>query len=168
MVIINDTNIWIDLKFINLLDKVFLLPYDIAVPDILYNEELKDMDGAILESNGIKILEMTQDEILETAMRSQQTNRVSFNDLTTLVVAKKRGYILVTGDGNLRKIAQKEKLILKGTIWIIDEMVSNAVISHKEAAYACQKLIEIQRRLPQDELLKRIEKWIAIDEVAID
>lgn len=89
MVIINDTNIWIDLKFINLLDKVFLLPYDIAVPDILYNEELKDMDGAILESNGIKILEMTQDEILETAMRSQQTNRVSFNDLTTLVVAKK-------------------------------------------------------------------------------
>ena len=110
MVIINDTNIWIDLKLTNIIEKVFLLPYELAVPDILYNDELKDMDGELLEANGIKIIEMTNDEVVETAERSGMTNRVSFNDLTTLVVAKSRGYILVTGDGNLRQIAKSENV----------------------------------------------------------
>lgn len=70
MVIINDTNIWIDLKLTNIIEKVFLLPYELAVPDILYNDELKDMDGELLEANGIKIIEMTNDEVVETAERS--------------------------------------------------------------------------------------------------
>lgn len=131
MVIINDTNIWIDLKLTNIIEKVFLLPYELAVPDILYNDELKDMDGELLEANGIKIIEMTNDEVVETAERSGMTNRVSFNDLTTLVVAKSRGYILVTGDGNLRKIAKSENVELRGTIWLIDEMVSNNILEFK-------------------------------------
>ena len=166
MVIINDTNIWIDLKLTNIIEKVFLLPYELAVPDILYNDELKDMDGELLEANGIKIIEMTNDEVVETAERSGMTNRVSFNDLTTLVVAKSRGYILVTGDGNLRKIAKSENVELRGTIWLIDEMVSNNILDIGEAALICKKLLELKRRLPKEELLSRINKWM--EEVAID
>ena len=166
MVIINDTNIWIDLKLTNIIEKVFLLPYELAVPDILYNDELKDMDGELLEANGIKIIEMTNDEVVETAERSGMTNRVSFNDLTTLVVAKSRGYILVTGDGNLRKIANSENVELRGTIWLIDEMVSNNILDIGEAALICKKLLQLKRRLPKEELQLRIKRWT--EEVAID
>lgn len=166
MVIINDTNIWIDLKLTNIIEKVFLLPYELAVPDILYNDELKDMDGELLEANGIKIIEMTNDEVVETAERSGMTNRVSFNDLTTLVVAKSRGYILVTGDGNLRKIAKSENVELRGTIWLIDEMVSNNILDIGEAALICKKLLQLKRRLPKEELQLRIKRWM--EEVAID
>ena len=166
MVIINDTNIWIDLKLTNIIEKVFLLPYELAVPDILYNDELKDMDGELLEANGIKIIEMTNDEVVETAERSGMTNRVSFNDLTTLVVAKSRGYILVTGDGNLRKIAKSENVELRGTIWLIDEMVSNNILDIGEAAINCKKLLQLKRRLPKEELQLRIKRWT--EEVAID
>lgn len=166
MVIINDTNIWIDLKLTNIIEKVFLLPYELAVPDILYNDELKDMDGELLEANGIKIIEMTNDEVVETAERSGMTNRVSFNDLITLVVAKSRGYILVTGDGNLRKIAKSENVELRGTIWLIDEMVSNNILDIGEAALICKKLLQLKRRLPKEELQLRIKRWT--EEVAID
>ena len=166
MVIINDTNIWIDLKLTNIIEKVFLLPYELAVPDILYNDELKDMDGELLEANGIKIIEMTNDEVVETAERSGMTNRVSFNDLTTLVVAKSRGYILVTGDGNLRKIAKSENVELRGTIWLIDEMVSNNILDIGESALICKKLLQLKRRLPKEELQLRIKRWT--EEVAID
>lgn len=162
MVIINDTNIWIDLKLTNIIEKVFLLPYELAVPDILYNDELKDMDGELLEANGIKIIE----KVAETAERSGMTNRVSFNDLTTLVVAKSRGYILVTGDGNLRKIAKSENVELRGTIWLIDEMVSNNILDIGEAALICKKLLQLKRRLPKEELQLRIKRWT--EEVAID
>lgn len=167
MLIINDTNIWIDLKLINLIEKVFLLPYDIGVPDILYYDELNEVDGPVLAKNGIKILEMTEDEIMDTATRSSQAKRVSFNDLTTLVLAKSRGFTLVTGDGNLRNIAKKEKVELKGTIWLIDEMIRNNVISKLEGAEVCSELISLGRRLPKTELESRINKW-GNYEVAID
>ena len=117
MILINDTNIWIDLKVTNLIKEVFKLPYEIGVPNILFHDELEELDGDLLLQSGIKILEMTESEVLETANRSNNTNKVSFNDLTTLVVAKNRNAVLVTGDGNLRKIAKEEKVQLKGTIW---------------------------------------------------
>ena len=90
MIIINDTNIWIDLKYTNLLDEVFQLPYEIAIPNILFNDELKEKDGDLLEERGVKILEMTDEEVMDTVVLSRDTNKVSFNDLTTLVVARKR------------------------------------------------------------------------------
>lgn len=167
MIIINDTNIWIDLKYINLIESVFKLPYEIGVPDILYNEELKDIDGEILEASGVNIIEMTEEEIMETAVRSSKTTKVSFNDLTTLVIAKSRKYTLVTGDGNLRKIAQMESVELKGTIWLIDEMVKFEVISKEKAVLVCKELIRIGRRLPKHELINRINKW-ENSEAAID
>lgn len=167
MLIINDTNIWIDLKAINLIESVFHLPYDIGVPDILYDDELKDMDGELLQANGIKILEMTEDEIMNTVFRSRQTKKVSFNDLTTLVLAKSRGHILVTGDKNLRSIAQSENVALKGTIWLIDEMVRYSIITKKKAAFVCSELISLGRRLPREELINRINEWQS-SEVAVD
>lgn len=168
MLLINDTNIWIDLKSISLIEEVFLLPYDIGVPNILYYDELKDTDGEILEANGIRIIEMTDEEVIDTINKSGQTKRVSFNDLTTLVVAQSRGYILVTGDGNLRMMAQKEKVELRGTIWIIDELVDKDIISKESAVIACNKLINLGRRLPQNELLKRIRLWSDEAAVGID
>lgn len=167
MIIINDTNIWIDLKSVNLIKEVFELPYKICVPDVLYYDELEEVDGELLESSGINILEMTEEELIDTAIRSEKTNRVSFNDLSTLVVAKSRGYLLVTGDGNLRKLAKKESVELKGTIWLIDMLVEEQVITEGEGATACQVLLDIGRRLPKDELRQRIDKW-PLSEVAID
>lgn len=164
--IINDTNIWIDLKCIGLLKEVFLLPYTIGVPDILYAEELEEIDGVDLKNYGIVIIKMTESEILETAIRSSKINRVSFNDLTTLVLAKSRNCILVTGDGNLRKEARKDHIDLKDTIWLIDEMVGNNVITKIKAVDICKKLIKEGRRLPKEELEKRIVIWD--DEVAVD
>lgn len=70
MIIINDTNIWIDLKSVNLIKEVFELPYKICVPDVLYYDELEEVDGELLESSGINILEMTEEELIDTAIRS--------------------------------------------------------------------------------------------------
>lgn len=74
---------------------------------------------------------------------------------------------MVTGDGNLRKLAKKESVELKGTIWLIDMLVEEQVITEGEGATACQVLLDIGRRLPKDELRQRIDKW-PLSEVAID
>nr|DAY63878.1 MAG TPA: hypothetical protein [Caudoviricetes sp.] len=159
MIIINDTNIWIDLKYTNLLDEVFQLPYEIAIPNILFNDELKEKDGDLLEERGVKILEMTDEEVMDTVVLSRDTNKVSFNDLTTLVVARKRNYVLVTGDGNLRKMASSYNIELRGTLWLLDELVKYEIISFETAIEACEKLLASTRRLPKIELQKRIVSW---------
>lgn len=159
MILINDTNIWIDLKYVNLVDEVFKLPYDIGVPNILFDEELKDTDSEILLKNNINILEMTIDEMLETSEMFNNTTGVSFNDLTTLVVSHKRNCTLVTGDGNLRKLALSKNVNLRGSIWLLDELVEHKIISKHKAYEACNTLLNSSRRLPQNELKKRIQKW---------
>lgn len=159
MVLINDTNIWIDLKYVSLVDEVFKLPYDIGVPDILFNEELKDTDSEILLKNNINILEMTIDELLETGEMFNNTTGVSYNDLTTLVVSYKRNYTLVTGDGNLRKIAKNKNVNLRGSIWLLDELVKHDIISKRRGREACIMLLGSSRRLPQNELNIRIKEW---------
>ena len=88
MVLINDNNIWIDLKLTNLIQEVFKLPYEIGVPNLLYYDELENQDGDMLLKNGIKIINMTVEEVLDAGNRSIKTNKVSFNDLTTLVDLK--------------------------------------------------------------------------------
>lgn len=159
MILINDTNIWIDLKFVDLIDEVFKLPYDIGVPNILFEDELREVDGEILLKNNINILKMTDEEVRETYLMSNDTNQVSFNDLTTLVVAHKRNCILVTGDGNLRRIATKKNVELRGSIWILDQLIDNNIISKEKGIDICNKLISSKRRLPKAELERRISLW---------
>lgn len=160
MILINDTNIWIDLKHVNLVEEVFKLPFEIGATDILFNEELMDRDGELLLKNNIKIIEMTTEELLETGELLNSTTGVGFNDLTTLVVSDKRDYTLVTGDGNLRKIAQRKNVRLKGSIWILDQLVENNIISKPRGVKACEDFLSGGgRRLPINELKKRIEIW---------
>lgn len=157
--IINDTNIWIDLKYADLLDKVFCLPYKIACPDILFYDELAKEEGDILIELGLEVLEMSSDEISEVEIVSNENRNISFNDSTALILAKARNYLLITGDMALRKVADKKKIECKGSLWLIDELVENSVISLEDAISCCEKLKKSGRRLPKNELDKRIEKW---------
>jgi len=159
MILINDTNIWIDLKHVNLVEEVFKLPFEIGVPDILFNEELMDRDGELLLKNNLNIIEMTPEELLETGELLNSTTGVSFNDLTTLVISANRNYTLVTGDGNLRKIALSKNVNLRGSIWILDQLVENNIISKPRGVKACKDFLSGGRRLPIGELKKRIEIW---------
>lgn len=68
MILINDTNIWIDLKITNLIKEVFKLSYEIVVTNLLFYDELEDLYGELLRQRGIKILEMTESEVLDTAI----------------------------------------------------------------------------------------------------
>jgi hypothetical protein len=53
--LVSDTNIFIDLEEGNLLNEFFALPYEIAVPDILYYEEL-DTSHSHLVNCGLQVL----------------------------------------------------------------------------------------------------------------
>ena len=53
-------------------------------------------------------------------------------DCIALAIAKCRGIILMTGDGELRKAAQEEHVEVMGTIGVLDRLVDKELISREE------------------------------------
>jgi predicted nucleic acid-binding protein len=136
----------------NLLEKMFKLPFVFAVPDILYTEELCDFDNDLTEF-GLKILPLTS----ETMEYRQKINYpgASSNDLFALSLARQENCPLVTGDGILREACIKEKVVIYGTLWIVDELISHDIISEDEARQSFEIMKEQKRRLPWDIIFKK-------------
>ena len=72
----------------------------------------------------------------------------SRNDCFALALAKQEKCPLLTGDKDLRKTAEEEGVIVMGTIWIVNRMVSNRIISIEQAKEAYQCMKEAGRRFP--------------------
>jgi len=67
--LISDANIIIDFEVGEVLDLIFQLPEDFAVPDILYVEELS-VRHSNLPALGLSILQIREEYILEAARLS--------------------------------------------------------------------------------------------------
>jgi hypothetical protein len=78
--LISDTNILIDMKEGGLLSDVFLLPYQLCVPDILYYEELEEQHAHLLEL-GLTLLEISGNSLMMLELLKSIYNKPSTNDL---------------------------------------------------------------------------------------
>ena len=161
MYISSDTNIWIDFKTINALSLPFELHYNfIMSKDAIHDEllsppELKDE----LLGLGLIPTEIDDAELLLVYTYGSKYPQLSVYDIFALAIAKHRGYILLTGDGNLRKVGVAEGITVKGTLWIFEELFAKG---HIDKANYLKYLKELQKyngrqiRLPPAEIQKRI------------
>jgi len=157
--LISDTNIIIDLDVCGLIEKMFDLPYTFAVPDVLYIEELEEHHGE-LPAYGLQIKALGAERV-DYAMTLQAKNiKTSPNDLFALALAKQEDCPLLTGDGALRDLATLEQLEVRGTIWIVEQMLEHDIINIGHAKNAFTVMRESYRRLPWKEvenMLKRAQ-----------
>ena len=140
----------------NLTQKMFELPYQFAVPDILYYEELEEEHENLIEY-GLIMKTLSSESISYVDNTLAQYPKIGFYDKLALATAKQESCPLVTGDGALRKAGQKEAVVIFGTVWLIDELISHSIISVDEAreAYALMKVSG--RRLPWKIIEERLE-----------
>ena len=75
--------------------------------------------------------------------------RPSLRDLTSLVVARDAGVVLLTGDGALRKAAAKEGVEVHGVLWVLDRLVGEAGLSPPEAARSLRLMVRGGAWLPE-------------------
>ena len=62
-ILVSDTSVLIDLERGGFLDSCFRLPFEFAVPDLLYARELADFGGPELVARGLRVEELTGDEV---------------------------------------------------------------------------------------------------------
>ncbi len=121
-ILVSDTSVLVDLERANLLYACFRLPYEFAVPDLLYKKELADFGGPELIARGLRIEELTGDEVAAAQHVRWIRPMLSLPDAFAYALASSRAWRLLTGDGELRALAQVERVTFHGVLWVLDSL----------------------------------------------
>ncbi len=163
-IIVNDTNIFIDLHSIGLLEALCELPYDVRTVDFVIAEitdpEQSEALSALATEGKIKIESFDVEELGEIITEySSVPGNISIPDCSVCYYARKHTATLLTGDRQLRRYAEASNVSVRGVLFIFDELVANNIIPSQQAAAKLRELVAINVRLPKAEIEKRINNW---------
>ncbi|RFC35865.1 MAG: hypothetical protein DID92_2727743785 [Candidatus Nitrotoga sp. SPKER] len=162
LLLISDANILVDVEVGDLVAPMFSLGYQFAVPDILYYEELEEQHAHLLDM-GLQTRSLSAKNVERVQSLSQTYVRPGRIDLFALVLAELEKCPLLTGDAALRLAAETEQVEVKGTIWLIGEMVREQRITVAVARAALHKMRINGRRLPwesAEQMLANFERGV--------
>ena len=148
-ILVSDSSVLIEFSKRDLLDRMFELRFQFAVPDLLFNEELIDLgryDRQDLVRLGLRV-EALDPEGVATAIAYQTRRRaLSLVDCFALALAKHRGHTLLTEDRRMRSCALEEGIQHHDLLWIIDQMHRAAILTAPQVVAA----LEAMRRRSQE------------------
>src|SRR5829696_7182810 len=101
---VTDTNVWIDLDAASLTDLIFDLPLSLHAPDVIV-AELERPEGEALVRRGLVVRELPGSGVAAVVELAARYLRPSRADLFALVLARREGAALLTGDRHLREAA---------------------------------------------------------------
>lgn len=153
-----DASITIDLHHGGIVELLFTLPYEFESPDVIIAEMI-DPAGADLEILGLKSVEFSGEEVAQAMEVHEQQPQISIKDIFAFMHAQRTGLPLLTGDRNLRRLTEKHKMIVHGTLWVLDEMVAAGILTKGQAAHALRQIVSMKGRLPTEECKKRLRDW---------
>ena len=110
---------------------------------------------------GLQILTLADkavSDVMALRLKHRKTG-VSTNDCMALALARQEQCPLLTGDGALRQIALAEGSDVKGTIWIVGQMLELGVIDADRASQAYQAMKDDGSRLPWGRIKQQIKKY---------
>lgn len=163
-IVVSDSSCLIDLRKASLLAAFLKLPYEVLIPNTLFDDELLKFTAAEKRSlvrDGLKVVDVPGTGVLRAREIIKTTPRLSINDGFAFAVAESHeGCILVTGDGLLRSVATEHGIEVHGVLWIIDELHRQKIEAPATLADALRRFAQDQTvRLPRRELLNAIRRF---------
>jgi predicted nucleic acid-binding protein len=160
MILVSDTSVLIDLERCDLLETIFALPHQFAVPDVLYHRELKGDWGDRLVALGLRVEELSSAGVEKALRYRAERQALSVADAFALVLAKERQWLLLTGDGALRELADHADVECHGILWLLDLMEEVGIPSVQLLLLGLEALAAHPRcRLPRREITIRLERY---------
>lgn len=166
-ILVNDTNIFIDLHSVGLLKEMCRLPYEIHTVDFVV-AEIADADqrrifDELVARGEISVDGFTADEVIEIVEEhSSVSGNLSIPDCSVCYFARKHNVPMLTGDRRLRRYAEEQSIEVHGILFIFDELVKHDIISTSMAADRLEELFAINARLPKTEIRDRINRWRSV------
>jgi hypothetical protein len=160
IILVSDTSVLIDLERGQLLNACFQLPFDFAVPDLLYGRELADFGGAELVTRGLRVEELTSAELAAAQTIRRARPKLSLPDAYAYALASGRQWTLLTGDAELRALAHAEALPFFGVLWVCDQLFDGKVIDGALVMTGLEAIAAHPRcRLPRIEIQARLSRY---------
>ena len=142
------------------LDRMFELPFQFAVPGLLFNEELIDLgryDRQDLIRLGLRV-EALDLEGVATAI-AYQSRRRALSLVDCFPLAHHQGYTLLTADRRMRSFALEESIQHHDPLWIIDQMHRAAILNASQVVAALEAMCADPRSpIPKQELARRLRR----------
>lgn len=157
LLVVSDTNVLIDIEIGGLVGSLFSLGYEIVVADVPFEEELS-AEHADLLTMGLGVKSLSSASVARVVELSERYRKPSRNDLFGLVLAEQEGCLLLTGDADLRATAVAEHVEVHGTLWAVEEMVRQQLITSAVAHAAYDAMAAAGRRLPWDAAHRRVDQ----------
>lgn len=167
LLIISDASVLIDIECGALTNAIFNLPFQFAVPDILFEEELAEHHFHLLQLGLIKKI-MDGDLIAKAYTLRQKYTKTSVNDLLALALAEHENCKLLTSDKALREAAKDLSVDVHGTIWLVETMLNAKEISIEVAHRAFQQMKNLGSRLPWKEVENLINRFQLKDNTKVE
>lgn len=156
-VLVSDTSVLIDLERAQLLDDMFRLPFEFAVPDLLYERELAGALGDQLVALGLRVEVLTPAELSRATTARRQNARLSVPDTFAFAIAQSRRWTLLTGDGSLREFAVAEDVDMHGVLWLFDQFADGDHVPLDRLHGGLSRIFAHPRcRLPASEVRRRL------------
>lgn len=154
--LISDANILIDMEEGQLLETMFKLPFDFRVPDLLFFDELEEPHAHWL-NYGLQLGTLSGESVRRVSQVTNKYPKPSRNDCMALVLAQQENCPLLTGDRHLRQAAEREGILVQGTLWLVEQLVVHQLIDFASARQSYQRMQASGRRLPWELALQRLQ-----------
>lgn len=162
-IVVNDTNILIDLYNAGLLPHCKGLGLDFRTLDVVMNEievkEQLDAVGQLVAEGTLKVDSLSSnqvDRVFQMVREYDGKCNLSPEDISVMVYAKDNKCRLLTGDKTLWAKASVEKIKVSGVLYLTDLLTKAHVLSYEEMAKALELLLSSNSRLPRKLIQERI------------
>ena len=166
-IVVSDSSCLIDLRKASLLDALVRLPYELLIPNTLFEDELLKFTAAqrrALLLGGLQVIDLPGDRVKRAVEVSREVPRLSIHDGFAFALAEQHeGCVLLSGDGALRTYAATCEMEVRGVLWVVDELhrheiVPVAVLLDALALFAADATV----RLPAREVAAYIRRYQAL------
>lgn len=165
-IIVSDTNCLVDLRKASLLDVFLKLPYELLIPNTLFESELLKFsraEKATLRA-GMSVTNLPGESVMRAREVARELPHLSIHDGFVLALAEQHpGCILLTGDRGLREFATTLDMEVHGILWVIDKVHRHRLTSTKAVLAALHLFAADQTvRLPARVLAAYIKRYKAM------
>lgn len=121
--------------------------------------EVKDDVKPLYLSSAFHVVDMSSEELTSLLAFKQNYNALSLEDCSVLRLASDLEVPLLTGDRDLRIVAERAGVRVYGMLWVLDQLVENSFILPAQAIETLQTLRGHGSRFPRDEVEARLKLW---------
>ncbi len=158
----SDSSVLIEFSKRRLLDKIFELAVEFAVPDLLFHEELIDLgpySRQDLLRFGMRVESLNPEGVGMAIAYQSKRPALSLVDSFALALANHHGWHLLTEDRIMRSVAQSEGIKHRDAMWIIDNMLTAGIISQGQIVTVLEAMRDDPRcPVPNRELDLRLRR----------